>query len=120
MGSTTILNVMGDTTIAWTPDRDAEMAAIIAKKMKEGVTFFIIDEEGARSQLEATTAAAIKKAVPRRRIAIPDADMLKFVESGAGTEMKTPETRRGRPRLSKDAAEVAGSHSVAVQQRAGG
>lgn len=120
MGSTTILNEFGDTTIAWTADRDAEMAAIIARKMKDGVTFFIIDEDGARSQLEAATVAAIKKAVPRRRLAIPDADLLKFVESGAGAEMKTPPVKRGRTRVSRDAAEVAQSHSVGVRQMRGG
>ena len=38
----TILNETGDTTIVWTDDRDAEMEAIIAKKMAEGITFFII------------------------------------------------------------------------------
>jgi hypothetical protein len=100
LSTTTILNAMGDTTIAWTSDRDDEMAAIIEKKMKEGVSFFIIEDEGARRKLEAETAEAIKaETSARRRIAIPDEDFLRFVQTGAGVEMKTPAVRRGRPRL---------------------
>lgn len=123
MRTTTILNEMGDTTIAWTPDRDDEMAEIIAKKMAAGVTFFIIEDEGARQQLAADGAAAVKAATAdrqRRRLAVPDEDFLRFVESGAGVEMNTPAVPRGRTRVSRKAKEVAENHSVGVRQRRGG
>lgn len=121
MGSTTILNEMGDTTIAWTSERDDEMAAIIAKKMKEGVTFFIIEDDGAKSELKVKTAKAIKAATAeRRRVSVPDEDFATFVSGGKGVEMKTPAVRRGRTRVSRDAAEVARSDSVGVKQRRAG
>lgn len=121
MHSTTILNERGDTTLAWSQDRDAEMAEIIAKKMKAGVTFFIIEDEGARRQLEASTAKKILKEVgERRRLAIADADFAAFVAAGKGVEVATPKAPMRKTRVSRNAAEIAGSNSVAVRQMQGG
>lgn len=38
----TFLNSTGDITISWEKDKEAEMLALIEKKMKEGYTFFIL------------------------------------------------------------------------------
>lgn len=87
----TILNETGDTTIVWTDDRDAEMEAIIRKKMAEGITFFIIEPRfygllpPKKTQL--TDAADASK---HRALSIPDADFARFVESGSGEAVRTP------------------------------
>lgn len=121
MHSTTILNERGDTTIAWSKDRDAEISEIIAKKMKAGVTFFIVEDEGVRRQLEASTAKKILKEVgERRRLAIADADFAAFVAAGKGVEVATPKAPMRKTRVSRDAKEVASSNSVGVRAMAGG
>ena len=121
MGSTTAYDPSGDTTIAWTPDRNDEMASIIAKKMTEGLTFFIVDAEGARAELEIATAEALKLQLKdNRRVAIRDEDFSKFVQSGQGVVMKTPTTRRTGARRSSNPKEVAAGHSVGVRRLGGG
>ena len=116
MGACTMLNSRGDTTIAWTPDRDDDIEAVIAKKMTEGVTFFMIDPRfGHREKL---THAA--DALRHRVLAIPDEDFAAFVGAGKGDLVPTPAKvakTRGR---AKTAKEVAKGESVAVQQRRGG
>jgi hypothetical protein len=91
------------------------MTAIIEKKMKEGCAFFIIQDRGLRSPL--TNAA---DAMHSRHLAIPDADFLKFVESGSGQAVETPKEPVRAARRTKSAKEVARSQSVGVRQRAGG
>ena len=116
--SLTMLNESGDTTVSWTPDRDDEMEAIIEKKMKEGVTFFIIDREhdGARMRLE--DVADAKK---YRALAIPDEDLARFVSSGAGVAIPTSTAPVRRSRVSRSPKEIASSKAVVgVKQRRGG
>jgi hypothetical protein len=112
----TVLNECGDTTISWSEDRDAEMEAIIAKKMAEGVTFFIIEpRRGARRKLN-DAADAMK----HRALAIPDEDLRKFVEAGSGSAGPTPDEPVRGSRISRDPKEVAKSHAVAAKPRKGG
>ena len=114
--SLTMLNESGDTTIAWTEDRDDEVEAIIAKKMAEGCTFFIIEPRmGLRSPL--TDAADARK---HRALAIPDADWAKFVGEGGGEAVKTPAAPVKKTRVSRSAKEVASSQSVGVRPMRGG
>lgn len=119
MGALTMLNECGDTTIAWTPDRDHEMEQIIQKKMDEGVMFYVIDPRmGTRARL--TEAGEANR---HRLLAIPDEDMIKFVSSGTpGTAaaVATPEKPARNPRRTKNAKEAAKSETVAVRPRAGG
>lgn len=111
----TMLNEAGDTTLSWSEDRDAEMEVIIAKKMAEGVTFFIIEPRGARTKLEHAGDAA-----KHRALAIPDEDLRKFVEIGSGMAVATPKEPMRKSRISRDAKEVSRSTSVGVKQRRGG
>jgi hypothetical protein len=113
----TLLNHTGDTTIAWSEDRDAEMEEIIRKKMAAGVTFFIVDRGGSRMSCSITNPADAKKF---RKLAIPDEDILKFVESGGGEVTAAPKEKVKKSRVSKDAKEIAKSESIGVQQRKGG
>ncbi len=116
MGACTFLNEMGDTTIAWSEDRDDDMEALIQKKMDEGVTFFLIEPRmGTRTPLKRPSDAN-----RHRQLAIPDADFAAFVGEGKGDVVTTPAKpikTRGRAKIAK---EVAKGESVAVKQRHGG
>lgn len=118
MGSLTMLNEAGDTTISWTEDRDEEMQKIIEKKMAEGVTFFIVDDEQPATSRGARLESA--KDAKTRTVIIPDEDLQKFVESGAGQVNKASGKRIERTRVSRDAKEVAKSTSVGAKPRRGG
>jgi len=117
----TMLNENGDTTIVWTEDRDDEMESIIAKKMAEGVTFFIVSPRffgllpSKMTKIE--DAAEARK---HRALTIPDEDFAKFVESGGGDVVKTSAQPTTGSRVSRDPKEVAKSESVGVKQRRGG
>jgi hypothetical protein len=122
MGTLTILNEAGDTTLSWTPDRDEEMERIIRKKMDEGVTFFVVDRRG-RPPAQPKRGGKLEDASAARKqraLVIPDEDLAKFVDSGSGTvERASDEPIRGE-RISRDAKEVAKSDSVGVRPRRGG
>lgn len=111
----TLLNQAGDTTIAWTPDRDAEMKDLIEKKMRQGITFFIIEERGLRYPLSKASEAK-----NHRHLAISDADFAAFVSEGKAEAVKTPDAPVRKSRRSKDSTEIAKSHSVGVRPMAGG
>lgn len=121
MRAITFLNEAGDTTIVWTPDRDAEMELIIQKKMDEGVMFYIIDPRfGMREKL-----TDVRDASRHRMLAIPDEDMAKFVGMSVGDEasaavVATPKTKAKNARRGRSAKEVVKSESVAVRPRKGG
>lgn len=120
--SLTMLNEAGDTTISWTPDRDEEMEQIIKKKMDEGVTFFVVDRRG-RPPAQPKRGAKLEdaaKAKKQRALVIPDEDLAKFVDSGAGTVERASDAPIGGSRVSRDAKEIAKSDTVGVRQRRGG
>lgn len=119
--ATTILNEAGDTSIAWTEEQDDVMTEIIAKKMAEGVTFFIVTPRGfGLLPPKKTKLEDVDDAMKHRALAIPDEDFAKFVESGAGQAVSTPAEPVTGSRRSKDAKEIAASQSVGVKQRKGG
>lgn len=112
----TMLNERGDTTIAWTPDRDEEVERIIEKKMAEGCQFFLIEERhGLRSKLQDP-----KDARRHRALAIPDEDWAKFCGEEGADVVKTPEAPVKTVRKAKTAKEVASAQSVGVKPMRGG
>lgn len=121
MSALTMLDRSGDTTIHWTPDRDDEMEAIIAKKMAAGCTFFIIDPRfGSREKLKDA-----RDACRGRTLAIPDADFAAFVSSmeapaGSAEVVSTPAAPAKVTRRARTAKEVAKSESIGVAPRGGG
>jgi hypothetical protein len=110
-----MLNERGDTTISWSEDRNDAMEAIIEKKMKEGVSFFIIEDRGLRQPLKNSQDAR-----KYRSLAIPDADLAKFVASGAGEAIPTPEAPIKTKRKAKTAKDAAENQSVGVKPLKGG
>lgn len=119
----TMLNESGDTTIVWTSDRDAAMESVIEKKMEAGCAFYIIEPRfGTRERL--TDA---RDANRHRMLAIPDADLAKFVgdsevesDDQSAAVVKTPDKPVKTVRRAKTAKEVASAQSVGVAPRRGG
>lgn len=121
MGALTMLNESGDTTIVWDEDQDAQMEEIIAKKMAAGVTFFIVEPRFfGLLPPKKTPLKDAANAVKHRALSIPDSDLAKFVESGAGEAVKTPDAPVKTVRKAKNAEEVAASQSVGVKPMKGG
>lgn len=124
--SLTMLDRSGDTTITWNEDQDDAMEALIAQKMKAGVTFFILPQRkssrGAAPKPKPFTS--FNDAKKHRALAIPDADFSKFVLEGKGTAVPTPssvaEGKAKGVRVSMSAKEVSKSRSIGIQPRAGG
>jgi hypothetical protein len=76
----TILNEQGDVTIVWGEEDDARMEAIIAKKMAEGITFFIIEPRfGGLAAPRRTKLENVADARDHRALAIKDEDFARFV-----------------------------------------
>ena len=71
MGSLTLLNEMGDLTLAWDAKHDADVKKIIEKKMKEGIRFFIVKpfDEKNLSQIKSL------KDVAGREVIVKDEDI---------------------------------------------
>jgi hypothetical protein len=118
----TLLNDQGDVTISWSADRDEEMTQIISKKMAAGVTFFLI-EPRLDPNGPLVRGKPLKKAADAKKyhsLLVRDEDLAKFVESGAGEAIKTPDARVKTVKRSKDPAEVARSESVGVRPNRGG
>jgi len=117
----TLLNEQGDVTIIWTEDRDAEMEAIIEKKMAEGIVFFIIEPRFGGAVAPAKTELRDSADARRyRALAVRDEDFARFVGAGAGEVVGTPAAPVRRARKSKAPAEIARAESVGVRQRRGG
>lgn len=121
MGALTLLNEMGDTTFVWGEEDDDRWKEIIEKKMKEGITFFIIEPRF--KGLIPPKRTAVKnwaQAQKHRSLTIKDEDLAKLIESGAGSTVASSSKPATGARRSKDAAEVARSESIGARQRQGG
>ena len=119
--STTLLNECGDTTIIWTEEDDEKWEAIIAKKMKEGVTFFIVEPRFfGLLPAKRTQITNAKQALKHRAITIPDEDIAKLVESGAGEAVSSPDASIKSTGITRDPKEAAKSQTVGVKPRKGG
>lgn len=117
----TFLDSSGDTTIAWTEDRDEEMLPLIKKKMEQGVVFFIVEPRlGGWLPPKKTHLGSPEEALPHRALAIRDEDLAKFVSSGVAEVVPSPQGPVRGSRKAKSAEEVAGSESVAVKPLRGG
>lgn len=117
----TILNEQGDQTIVWTEDSDDRMEEIIARKMAEGIVFFIVEPRffgllpSKRTELQDASEAR-----RHRALAIRDEDFAKFVGEGGGEVVKTPPEKVKTTRKSRNPKEVAKSQSVGVRPMQGG
>ena len=118
--SLTLMNTSGDVTIIWDESSDAAIEEIIAKKMAEGMTFFIVEPvAGGLAAPKKTALTEVAQAMKNRALVIADAELAAFVSSGAATLVKT-DGRRKTVKRATTAKEVATSTSVGMKPRAGG
>lgn len=122
MGSVTVLNRTGDSTLAWSDDNDDKVRAVIEKKMAEGWSFFLLEPRLGGWAPPRKTNLKVFKDLPAdaRAISMGDDDFMALLQEGfagvaprAEGELKT----RGR---AKSATEAATADTIAVQPRRGG
>lgn len=133
--SITFLNMSGDVTITWDDQNKAEVEALVARKMAEGYSFFIVKPVGTRgrapklkaaSQLDGIATRALKMNNEFNGQQLSDEDLVKALTSGVVNIERKPETvpaKTGgqRPaRRASTAREVVEAQSVAVKPITGG
>lgn len=119
--STTVLNNSGDSSITWTEENDEVMEKVIAKKMAEGVSFFVVKPRlfgviptGRKK------AASIEEAMRGRALSVRDADFAAVIADGSAHLARRPDGGEYQGELVRDPKVAARSHTVAVGARAGG
>ncbi len=119
--STPVLNGSGDSSITWTEENDEVMEKVIAKKMAEGVSFFIVKPRlfgviptGRKK------ASSVDEAMRGRALSVRDADFAAVIADGSAQLAKRPEGGNYEGQIVRDAKIAARSHTVAVGARAGG
>lgn len=134
MNSITFLNFSGDVTITWTKESEKQVLALIEKKMKEGVSFFITKSGpfGLFSRdVKASSVKEIKKAgnarltdaqVRQMTQSIDDGDVAALVGTGHA-QLSKPGASKGtsdaiRARTAQEVVQA--KQSVAVRPLAGG
>lgn len=121
-----MLNEKGDTTITWSPENDAAMEELIARKLAAGVHFYTVSvrKPGQRGRVAAPKPLTdAKNASKYRALSIPDSDFSKFVLEGKGTAVPSSEVIGSQVETvarAKSAKEIASGHTVAVKPRRGG
>lgn len=118
----TILNQTGDVTVTWDAENDERMLEIIEKKMKVGITFFLI-EPRMGGIVAPDTSKPLKKtkdALKHRALSMKDADFEAMVAEGKAELVKTPDAPVRTVRKASTAREVVAAESVGVQPRRGG
>lgn len=119
--STTLLNGSGDSSIAWTKTSDAEVEAMITKKMAEGITFFIVKPRiFGIFPAGKTKAKSVAEAMKGRALSVRDEDFAKLIADGVVELVKRPEGGEYDGEIVRDPKVAARSHTVAVGARAGG
>lgn len=120
--SLTVLNMSGDSTLAWSPELDATMRELIERKMKEGFTFFILKKRRILPDRK-QRVTDVEQAMKSRSLVMADEDFAAIVAHGGARLVKTPSSdplRPGDTSMSRDPAAIAASQSVAVRQMRGG
>ena len=119
--SLTLLNESGDQVITWSEDRDAEIEAIIERKMAAGMVFYIVEPRAwGLFPPKKTELQKFGDALKHRALSIRDADFAAFVGEGKADVVSAPASPIKTVRRGKTAKEVASSDSVGVNQRRGG
>jgi len=122
--SLTILNLSGDSTLAWGPKNDDVMREIIERKMKEGFAFFVLKKRlGGLLGERKVRVTDLDKAMESRSLVMADEDFAAIVTEGGVQLVRTPDRGgmgTGDAMLSRDPAQIASGQSVAVRQMKGG
>lgn len=122
--SLTLFDRSGDTTIAWDEERDAEIRAVIEKKMAEGVRFFIVKPRlGGLVKPKKEEITDVKQ-IENNAVSIADEDFIKLMSANSTgivpVDSKKETTEIEVVRAAKTATEVSTNHSIGVRPLAGG
>lgn len=117
--SLVLLNAMGDLEITWDAESDAQMRALIDKKMREGVVFFQV-ERGFMGLLPKKQKIRTVSDLDANKVRVSDADVAALFADG-----KVNFTRREGGALQTlkrlfTADEVVATPSVGIPQFKGG
>ena len=114
-----LLNTRGDITIGWTEDQADMMIGIIEQKMKEGYTFFILEDNDRQVRLR--TSDELKKT---NSVIIGDKEAELLIKDGKIGLVEIindqPEEDIKTTTRAKTAKEVATGNTVRVSPKAGG
>lgn len=119
--SLTMLNGSGDSSLTWTEESDSVMETLIAKKMAEGVTFFIVKPRvfgvipAGRKKAE-----SVEEAMKGRSLSVRDQDFAKVIADGVAQLAKRPEGGEFEGEIVRDPKVAVRRHTVGVGARAGG
>jgi hypothetical protein len=117
MGSCRMLNKTGDITFAWTEDQDEAVAAVIQKKMDQGIRFFIVKPFADGEEIQITNIGDIAG----REVKVHDEDFAKLLTDGrVGIFSRVASIATDMIRRVTDAREAARANTMAVRQPAGG
>ncbi|WP_027578405.1 hypothetical protein [Bradyrhizobium sp. Ai1a-2] len=118
----TILNETGDVTITWDAENDDRMLEIIAKKMKAGITFFLIEPRigGLVAPDTSKPLKKVKDSLKHRALSMKDEDFEAMVSEGKAELVQTPAAPARTVRKAETAREVAAGESVGVRPMRGG
>lgn len=124
----TLLNETGDITITWTDEEDSEVRAMVAKKMEQGYSFWVVERPswwkeilGAKAQqVRVTDISQLKRG--ERSVVLADKDVEALFEQGkVGVVKSMPKhgevetTRRART-----VQDVMTNNTLAIRPIAGG
>lgn len=110
---------MGDITLGWDTDQVEMMTEIITRKMAEGFTFFVLDDDGRQLRMR-----SIDDLKGRMSVIIGDKEAELLIKQGKIgivdvsdmiEDQPTPKARRA-----KSAREAATGHAVATRRMGGG
>jgi hypothetical protein len=118
---TTLLNLSGDSTIAWDESGDAMMEGLIRKKMAEGVTFFVVKPSRIPFLPKRKVAAgSVEEAVAGRSVSVGDADFAEILKGGYAAVVARPPGEFEATEIVTDPKVAARSQTVGVRAMAGG
>ena len=122
MRALTILNETGDVTITWEAENDERMVEIIERKLKAGITFFLIEPRmgGLVPPDTSKPLKKVKDALKHRALSMKDEDFETMVAAGKAALVQTPAAPARTVRKASTAREVATGESVGVRPMRGG
>ena len=122
MGSVTLLDRTGDSTLAWSDENDDNVRAVIERKMTEGWSFFILKPRIGGLIAPKRTPLKKFKELPEeaRAVSMSDADFMTLLEEGFATKAERAASSLQTTGRAKTAAEAARADTVAVKPRRGG
>lgn len=133
--SITFLNMSGDVTITWDEKNRAQVEELVASKMAEGYSFFIVRPVGSKGRAPKLKPAQPLDAIPSRALkmanvfmgkTVSDEDLVKALTSGVVSLERSAQSSPGKvnkhaaTRRASTAREVVTARSVAVKPVTGG